>query len=139
MKRVLFVDDEPAVLEALQRSLYKHSDQWDMGFVTSALEALAILDAGRLDVIVSDLRMPQMDGLELLEYIKGHAEFRTIPVVMLTGSREERDLVKSYKLGVNGYVVKPIVFEEFVSSVKELGLFWAVINTPPPGSVKARM
>ncbi|MGN6369414.1 MAG: response regulator [Phycisphaerae bacterium] len=94
---------------------------------------------GNPAVILLDLKLPRMDGLELLEYIKSHAEFRTIPVVMLTGSREERDLVRSYKLGVNGYVVKPIIFEEFVAAVKELGLFWAVINTPPPGSVKARM
>jgi DNA-binding response OmpR family regulator len=77
-----------------------------------------------------------MDGLEVLQRIKSDDAFRTVPTVMLTSSREERDLMRSYRLGVNGYVVKPIVFEEFVAAVKEIGLFWAVVNTPPPGSVR---
>jgi CheY-like chemotaxis protein len=94
--------------------------------------------AGNPAVILLDLKLPRMDGLEVLQRIKSDDAFRTIPTVMLTSSREERDLMRSYRLGVNGYVVKPIVFEEFVAAVKEIGLFWAVVNTPPPGSVTVR-
>ena len=79
--------------------------------------------------------MPKIDGLEVLQQLKQDPELQAIPVVMLTSSREEKDLVRSYKLGVNAYVVKPVDFTEFVNAIKELGLFWAVINYPPPGSV----
>jgi DNA-binding response OmpR family regulator len=79
-----------------------------------------------------------VDGLEVLAQIKADARLQTIPVVMLTSSREEKDLIESYRLGVNAYVVKPIDFREFIVAVKELGVFWALINEPPPGSVKVR-
>ncbi len=93
---------------------------------------------GNPAVVLLDLKLPKVDGLEVLEQLKSDPELQAIPVVMLTSSREEQDLTRSYKLGVNAYVVKPVEFVQFVDSIKELGLFWAVINEPPPGSVTTR-
>jgi len=87
-------------------------------------------------VLLLDLKLPKVDGLEVLQQIKSDEKLKMIPVVVLTSSREERDMVASYKLGVNAYVVKPVDFHEFVNAIKELGIFWAVINEPPPGSVR---
>ena len=87
-------------------------------------------------VMLLDLKLPKVDGLEVLKHIKSDAELRMIPVVVLTSSKEEKDMVASYKLGVNAYVVKPVDFHEFVNAIKELGVFWAIINEPPPGSVR---
>jgi len=78
------------------------------------------------------LKMPKVDGLEVLRQIKSDDALKVIPVVMLTSSREEADLVKSYKLGVNAYVVKPVGFQEFIDAIKQTGMFWAVVNEPPP-------
>ena len=89
-------------------------------------------------VLLLDLKLPKVDGLEVLETIKKDEQLKMIPVVVLTSSREERDMVASYKLGVNAYVVKPVDFHEFVNAIKELGVFWAIINEPPPGSVKKK-
>jgi len=86
-------------------------------------------------VLLLDLKLPKVDGLEVLKQIKSDANLCMIPVVVLTSSREEKDMVTSYKLGVNAYVVKPVDFHEFVNAIRELGVFWAVINEPPPGSV----
>jgi CheY-like chemotaxis protein len=83
-------------------------------------------------LILLDLKMPRVDGLEVLQQIKSDRAFKTIPVVVLTSSREESDLVRTYDLGVNAYVVKPVVFNEFMNAVKALGQFWAVVNEPPP-------
>jgi DNA-binding response OmpR family regulator len=87
-------------------------------------------------VLLLDLKLPKIDGLELLQRIKSDDKLKVIPVVVLTSSREERDMVASYKLGVNAYVVKPVDFHEFVNAIKELGVFWAIINEAPPGSMK---
>jgi CheY-like chemotaxis protein len=87
-------------------------------------------------VILLDLKLPKVDGLEVLQQVKSDEQLRMIPVVVLTSSHEEKDMMRSYKLGVNAYVVKPVDFHEFVNAVKELGVFWAVINEPPPGSLK---
>jgi CheY-like chemotaxis protein len=87
-------------------------------------------------VLLLDLKMPKVDGLEVLQQIKSDEKLRMIPVVVLTSSREERDMVASYRLGVNAYVVKPVDFHEFVNAIKELGVFWAVINEAPPGSMR---
>jgi len=89
-------------------------------------------------VLLLDLKLPKVDGLEVLERIKSDTNLKMIPVVVLTSSREERDMVSSYKLGVNAYVVKPVDFHEFVNAIKELGVFWAIINEPPPGSVRKK-
>ena len=87
-------------------------------------------------VLLLDLKLPKVDGLEVLQQIKSDAQLKMIPVVVLTSSHEEKDMVASYRLGVNAYVVKPVDFHEFVNAIKELGVFWAVINEPPPGSIK---
>jgi CheY-like chemotaxis protein len=87
-------------------------------------------------VMLLDLKLPKVDGLEVLQQVKSDEQLRMIPVVVLTSSHEEKDMMRSYKLGVNAYVVKPVDFHEFVNAVKELGVFWAVINEPPPGSLK---
>jgi DNA-binding response OmpR family regulator len=91
---------------------------------------------GNPAVLLLDLKLPKVDGLEVLQRIKSEVKLKTIPVVVLTSSHEEKDMVASYRLGVNAYVVKPVDFHEFVNAVKELGMFWAVINEPPPGSVR---
>jgi CheY-like chemotaxis protein len=91
---------------------------------------------GNPAVMLLDLKLPKVDGLEVLKQIKSDDNLRMIPVVVLTSSREERDMVASYKLGVNAYVVKPVDFHEFVNAIKELGVFWAIINEAPPGSIK---
>ena len=85
-----------------------------------------------------DLKLPKRDGREVLQEIKADEKLKMIPVVVLTSSREERDMVASYKLGVNAYVVKPVDFHEFVNAIKELGVFWAIINEAPPGSIKTK-
>ena len=87
-------------------------------------------------VILLDLKMPKVDGLEVLARIKQSPDLQMIPIVMLTSSQEERDLVESYKRGVNAYIVKPIDFDQFVEAVKQLGLFWAILNQPPPGTAR---
>ena len=87
-------------------------------------------------MLLLDLKLPKIDGLEVLKQVKSDDRLKKIPVVVLTSSREEVDMMRSYELGVNAYVVKPVDFHEFVNAVKELGVFWAVINEPPPGSVK---
>lgn len=87
-------------------------------------------------VMLLDLKLPKVDGLEVLKQVKSDQKLKLIPVVVLTSSKEEKDMVASYQLGVNAYVVKPVDFHEFVNAIKELGIFWAVINEPPPGSTK---
>ncbi len=86
-------------------------------------------------VVLLDLKMPKVDGLEVLRFVKSDPVLKQIPVVVLTSSAEERDLVESYRLGVNAYVVKPVAFDEFALAVKQVGAFWAVVNEPPPGAV----
>jgi len=93
---------------------------------------------GNPAVVLLDLKLPKIDGLEVLDQIKKDPELRSVPVVMLTSSQEEQDIIRSYRLGVNAYVVKPVRFTDFVTAISELGIFWAVINQPPPGSVTSR-
>lgn len=87
-------------------------------------------------VMLLDLKLPKVNGLEVLQQIRSEERLKMIPVVVLTSSHEEKDMLRSYSLGVNAYVVKPVDFHEFVNAVKELGVFWAIINQPPPGSIK---
>jgi two-component system, response regulator len=89
--------------------------------------------AGVPGVVLLDLKMPKVDGLEVLRAIKADPELKRIPVVVMTSSRQERDVVTSYEFGVNAYVVKPLKFDQFVEAVKLMGAFWAVVNEPPPG------
>lgn len=93
---------------------------------------------GNPAVVLLDIKMPRVDGLEVLRFMKNHPALKLIPIVVLTSSREERDLIESYELGVNAYVVKPVRFTEFIESVKRLGMFWALTNEPPAGSARAR-
>jgi DNA-binding response OmpR family regulator len=86
-----------------------------------------------------DLKLPKIDGLEVLQQIKSDDHLKVAPVVVLTSSHEEKDMMRSYKLGVNAYVVKPVDFHEFVNAVKELGVFWAIVNKPPPASMKKKV
>src|SRR6202040_3962750 len=87
-------------------------------------------------VMLLDLKLPKLDGLEVLTQIRSDEHLKMIPVVVLTSSHEEKDMIRSYQLGINAYVVKPVDFHEIANAVKELGVFWAVINQPPPGSIK---
>ena len=112
---VVVVRDGAAALDYLYRR---------KGFASRSPEAPGL--------ILLDLKMPKVDGLEVLQQIKHDRALRTIPIVVLTSSREESDLVRTYDLGVNAYVVKPVVFNEFMGAVKVLGQFWAVVNEPPP-------
>jgi CheY-like chemotaxis protein len=141
LKQILLADDSAKDAELTITALQKHHIA---NRVTVVRDGAAVLDylyregefAGRTDgnpaVILLDLKMPKVDGLEVLRRVKSDPKLRAIPIVVLTSSREERDLVDSYDLGVNAYVVKPVKFKEFVEAVDQLGVFWALINEPPP-------
>jgi CheY-like chemotaxis protein len=144
-KSILLVEDNSYDAEMTLVALSEHHLSNEVVHVTDGEEALDYLyargkfhgrAAGNPIVILLDLKMPKMDGLEVLQVIKADAALRMIPVVMLTSSREEQDLVRSYALGVNAYVVKPVDFQRFVEAVKQVGAFWTVHNEPPPGSVR---
>lgn len=145
LKRILLAEDNPKDVELTLTALDEHNLANEVVVVNDGAEALDYLYrrgkfAMRADndpaVVLLDLKMPKVDGLEVLRTIKKDEKLKTIPLVILTSSREEKDLVESYKLGVNAYVVKPVNFQQFIEAVKELGAFWAVINEPPPGSVR---
>jgi CheY-like chemotaxis protein len=145
LKRILLAEDNPKDVELTLTALDEHNLANEVVVVNDGAEALDYLYrrgkfAMRADndpaVVLLDLKMPKVDGLEVLRTIKKDDKLKTIPLVILTSSREEKDLVESYKLGVNAYVVKPVNFQQFIDAVKELGAFWAVINEPPPGSVR---
>jgi CheY-like chemotaxis protein len=144
LMRILLVDDSPYDVELTLVALAESNLANEVVVASDGEEALDYLYRrgmyrqrafGNPAVVLLDLKMPKVDGLEVLAQIKSDPALKTIPVVMLTSSREEQDLIKSYNLGVNAYVVKPVDFQEFMQALKELGLFWAVINQPPPGSV----
>ena len=140
---ILLVEDDPHDVELTLTALTENHLTNEIAVVRDGAEALDYLlqrgayasrEAGNPAVILLDLKLPKVDGLEVLKRVKSDPDLKTIPVVMLTSSREERDLAESYDSGSNAYVVKPVGFGEFVEAVRELGLFWAVINQPPPGS-----
>ena len=143
--RILIVEDDPKDVELTLTALEEYNLANEVVVTRDGEEALDYLycrgnfkmrTSDNPAVLLLDLKLPKVDGLEVLQQIKSDEKLRMIPVVVLTSSREERDMVASYKLGVNAYVVKPVDFHEFVNAIKELGVFWAVINEPPPGSVK---
>jgi len=101
-------------------------------------EEFALRPEGNPVVILLDLKMPRLDGIQVLRQLKSDEQMRFVPVVILTSSRESSDLEEAYRLGVNAYVVKPVRFTEFFEAVKALGVFWALINEPPPGCVKSQ-
>ena len=140
LKRILLAEDNRKDVELALAALAEHNLANEVVVARDGAEALDYLyrrgpygtrPEGNPAVVLLDLKMPGLDGMEVLRQIKVDPTLRTIPVVMLTSSREEQDLIKSYDLGVNAYVVKPIDFDQFVLAVKQLGLFWAVINEPP--------
>lgn len=144
LKRILLVEDSPNDIELTLAALEEHHLANEVVVARDGVEALDYLyrrgifklrREGNPAVILLDLKLPKVDGLEVLTQLKNDPEMRRLPVVMLTSSREEQDLIRSYNLGVNAYVVKPVDFQEFVSAIKEVGLFWAVINQPPLGSM----
>ena len=143
--RIIIVEDDPKDVELTLTALEEYNLANEVVVTRDGEEALDYLYCrGNFTtrtndnpaVLLLDLKLPKIDGLEVLQQIKSDEKLRMIPVVVLTSSREEKDMVASYKLGVNAYVVKPVDFHEFVNAIKELGVFWAVINEPPPGSVK---
>jgi CheY-like chemotaxis protein len=143
--RILIVEDDPKDVELTLTALEEYNLANEVVVTRDGEEALDYLycrgnfkvrTSDNPAVLLLDLKLPKVDGLEVLQQIKSDEKLRMIPVVVLTSSREERDMVASYKLGVNAYVVKPVDFHEFVNAIKELGVFWAVINEPPPGSVR---
>jgi CheY-like chemotaxis protein len=147
LKRILYAEDSAADVELTLAALEEHHLANEVVAVGDGVEALDYLyrrgafasrEAGNPAVVLLDLKMPRVDGLEVLRQVKSDPELRTIPVVIMTSSREERDLVESYRLGVNAYVVKPVDFEQFVAAVKEVGMFWAVVNEPPPEAAGGR-
>ncbi len=144
LRRILLAEDDPNDVELTLTALKDHGIINRVDVVGDGAEALDYLlargkYAGRNNglpvVVLLDIKMPKLDGIEVLRQIKSDPILRVIPVVMLTSSREERDLMESYRLGVNGYVVKPVEFHAFVDAVTQLGVFWAAINEPPPARV----
>jgi CheY-like chemotaxis protein len=147
LKRILLVEDDANDVELTLTALDEYHLANEVAVVRDGQQALDYLYcsdefATRLKdnpaVILLDLKLPKVDGLEVLRQVRSDERLKLIPVVMLTSSHEEKDRLTSYGLGVNAYVVKPVNFHEFVNAVKELGIFWAVINEPPPGSMMKR-
>jgi|SRR5947209_8541575 len=145
IKRILLVENSRKDIELSLAGLEEHNLANEVDVVHDGAEALDYLyrrgayvkrPPGNPAVVLLDLKMPKVDGMEVLRQLKSDEQLKMVPVVMLTSSREEQDLIKSYQLGVNAYVVKPIDFAQLMGAVKQLGLFWAVINEPPKGSVQ---
>jgi CheY-like chemotaxis protein len=142
--RILIVEDDPRDVELTMTALEDYKLVNEVVVARDGEEALDYLYCrgsfhGRSHenpaVMLLDLKLPKVDGLEVLKRIKSDERLKMIPVVVLTSSREEQDMLRSYTLGVNAYVVKPVDFHEFINAVKELTVFWAIINQPPPGSI----
>ena len=145
MRRILLVEDDSKDVELTLTALEEYNLANEVIVTRDGEQALDYLfcrgeyqmrSSENPAVMLLDLKLPKLDGLEVLKQVKSNDSLRMIPVVVLTSSKEERDMVASYKLGVNAYVVKPVNFHEFVNAIKELGVFWAIINEPPPGSVR---
>jgi DNA-binding response OmpR family regulator len=141
LKRILLVEDSPRDAELTLNALAEHHLANDVVHLRDGADALDYLfrreqSADRPErhpaLVLLDLKMPRVDGMEVLRQMKGSADLKTIPVVVMTSSREEGDLIRSYELGVNAYVVKPVKFQDFVEAVRAVGSFWAIVNEPPP-------
>jgi CheY-like chemotaxis protein len=138
---ILLIEDNPNDVELTLRALKKHNLTNKVHVVKDGAEALEYIfatgayasrDINHIPrVILLDLKLPKVDGLEVLRRIKSDERTKVIPVVVLTSSKEERDLVESYKLGANSYIAKPVDFESFVKAVSDLGLYWLLLNQPP--------
>jgi CheY-like chemotaxis protein len=141
LKRILLAEDDENDVDLTLTALSEDSLANEVDVVRDGQEALDYLfcrgayeqrPPGFPVVLLLDIKMPKVDGLEVLRQVRADPALRTLPVVVLTSSREEQDLIRCYQLGVNAYVVKPVAFEAFAKAVKELGVFWALVNEPPP-------
>ena len=140
LKTILLVEDNPQDVELTLEALTEHNLANNVIAVNDGVEAIDYLyykgrfkdrKKGHPAVMLLDIKMPRMDGIEVLETIRADEKFKSLPVVMLTSSREEPDLKKCYALGVNAYVVKPVNFKDFLDAVKQIGFFWAMLNEQP--------
>jgi len=140
VKRILLAEDDPKDVDLTLKALARHNLANDEQVVRDGAEALDYLyrrgpyaarPNGLPVVVLLDIKMPKVDGIEVLRQVRADAQMRYIPVVILTSSKEDRDVVESYRLGTNAYVVKPVDFHAFMNAVSELGMFWAVLNEPP--------
>lgn len=147
LKPILLVEDDPRDLELTLVALERSQLANEVVIVRDGEAALEYLQrqgpyAGRPEgnpaVVLLDLKLPKVNGLEVLQVVRSTEGLRSVPVVMLTSSHEETDVLRSYQLGVNAYVVKPVEFKQFVEAIADLGIFWAVLNEPPPGSSRTR-
>jgi DNA-binding response OmpR family regulator len=145
LKPILLVEDDLRDLELTLVALERSQLANDVVVVRDGAAALEYLHRqgewadrpeGNPAVVLLDLKLPKVNGLEVLKEVRATATMRSLPVVMLTSSHEETDVLRSYELGVNAYVVKPVEFKQFVAAIAELGVFWAVLNEPPPGSTR---
>ena len=145
LKRLLLVEDNPHDIELTLEALseYRISNRTDIA--RDGTEALDYLyrqgkfkdrPEGNPVAILLDIKLPKVNGLEVLKRIRSDERLKLIPVAILSSSREEQDLIQGYELGVNAYIVKPVEFQKFVDAVKALGLFWAILNEPPPGCLQ---
>jgi len=141
LRQILFAEDNPKDVELTLEALADNNLGNRVEVVRDGVEAMEYLrregkyklrSPGNPAVAILDIKMPRMDGLEVLRAIRSDPALKMIPVVMLTSSREEQDLIRSYELGINAYVVKPVKFSEFIEAVKHLGVFWAILNERPP-------
>ena len=148
LKPILLVEDNPKDLELALIALEKSQLANEVVVARDGAEALDFLRGegvyagrpkGNPTVVLLDLKLPKLDGIEVLREIRADPLTQRLPVVILTSSREEKDVIRSYDLGVNAYVVKPVEFHKFLEAVRELGVFWAVLNEPPPGSVRPKV
>jgi CheY-like chemotaxis protein len=147
LKRILLAEDSENDAELTLSALAQHHLANEVVVVRDGIEAMDYLlrrgahaerPEGDPAVVMLDIKMPKMDGLEVLQRMRADANLNRIPVVMLTSSREEHDIARSYEQHVNAYVVKPVDFQEFVDAVRALGLFWGVLNEPPPQPATVR-
>ena len=140
LKTILLAEDNPQDVELTIEALKEHNLANNIVSVGDGVEAMEYLkyegkfknrEKGNPAILLLDIKMPRMDGIEVLEAIRNDDRLKTLPIVMLTSSREEPDLKKCYTLGVNAYVVKPVNFKEFIDAVKHIGIFWAILNEQP--------
>lgn len=144
LRTILLAEDNPKDIELTLEAMEENKLANNVTVVNDGVEVIEYLRRegnfknraeGNPAFILLDIKMPRMDGIEVLRAIRNDPKFKTIPIVILTSSREEQDLINSYNLGVNAYVVKPVIFTEFIEAVKQIGIFWAVLNELPPKGV----
>jgi CheY-like chemotaxis protein len=140
LKTILLAEDNPKDVELTLEALSEHNLANQVTVVKDGVETMEYLryegnykqrKQGNPAVLLLDIKMPRMDGIEVLKAIRSDEKLKTMPVVILTTSREESDLIKSYELGVNAYVVKPVNFKDFIEAIKQIGIFWALLNELP--------